>query len=91
MTQRTVEVHARSPKGGRNALDHFYHSTRLMASGTGERLHDGWCCPCPAGHRRYRAGCPAHSGTKSTVEKQALAEEGEASGKEVDRRSAKIL
>lgn len=69
-------------KGGKNALGHFCRSIDPMVSGIGERLHGGWVCSCPVGHRRYRVSRPARSGTTSSVAMQTLAEEGEAFGKE---------
>ena len=72
-------------------MDHFCDSADLMASGVGERPHDGWSHSCSARHRHHRLGRPAYSGTKTAVATYTLAGEGEASGKEAGGRSTRVL
>ena len=78
-------------KGVEHALDHIGDSLDSVASGIGEWLHDGWGHSYPAGHCRHRVGGPPYSGTKGIVAIWTLAGEGELFGKEVVRRSRKIL
>ena len=54
-------------------------------------LHDGWSHTRPPGHRHHRGAGPSYSGTKTLVAVSTLAGEGEGSGKEVARKSRKIL
>jgi len=73
MRSRTLRFEAYCRKGGTNALDHFCDSADLMASGVGERPHDGWSHSCSARHRHHRLGRPAYSGTKTAVAMWAFA------------------
>jgi hypothetical protein len=52
-------------KGVAHALDHFGNSLNFVVVGIDQRLHVGRIHSHPAGHRRYRAGDPAYSGTKT--------------------------
>ena len=72
-------------------MDHIGDSLNFVASGIVHWLHDGWGHSYPAGHRRYRISGPTYSGTKGIVAIWTLAREGEVFGKEVVRRSRKIL
>jgi hypothetical protein len=52
-------------KGIDYALGHMGDSLNFVASGLGERLHDGWGHSYPAGHRHHRVSGPTYAGTKN--------------------------
>ena len=64
---RPSRVESISGRRDRYAMDHFCDSLDLVASGIGERLHDGRSCSCPSGHCYHRLSDPAYSGTTNTV------------------------
>ena len=78
-------------KGVEHALDHMCDSFDLVASGIAHWLHDGWGHSYPAGRCHHRLSGPTYPGTKNIIAIWTLAGEGEVFGKEVVRRSRKIL
>ena len=72
-------------------MDDCCNTHNPMATGAGERLHEGRGHSYPAGHSHRRGTGPGDSGTKTIVAIWTLAGEGEVFGKEVVSRSRKIL
>ena len=78
-------------KGVEHALDHIGDSLNFVASGIAHWLHVGWGHSYSAGRCHHRVGGPPYSGTKNIVAAWPLAGKGEEFGKEVIRRSRRIL
>ena len=91
MKRQAIAFGVYNGRRDRNALDHFCDSPDFVASGVGERLHDGRSHSCPAGHRHHRLSGPAYSGTKIIVAMRTLAGEGEACGKQVGGASGRVV
>ena len=72
-------------------MDHMCHSLNLLAAGIGQWLHDWRIRSHSVGHRHRRGADPRYSGAKTIVAVSTLAGEGEGLGKEVVRKSRKIL
>ena len=78
-------------KGVEHALDHIGDSLNFVASGIGERVHDGRDHSYPPGHRHRRGTGPRHSGQKNILAILPRAGAGAVLGKGVVGRSRKIL
>jgi hypothetical protein len=78
-------------KGVEHALDHICDSLNFVAVGISRWLCGWWTHSYPAGRCHHSRGDPSYSGTKGIVAIWTLAGEGEVFGKEVVRRSRKIL
>jgi hypothetical protein len=78
-------------KGVEHALDYMCDSLRFVVVGIYRWLCGWWTHSYPAGRCHHRLSGPSYSGTKGIVAIGTLAGEGEVFGKEVVRRSRKIL
>ena len=78
-------------KGVEHALDYMCDSLRFVVVGISRWLCGWWTHSYPAAHRHHRVSDPTYSGTKMISAIWTLAGEGEVFGKEVVRRSRKIL
>jgi len=72
-------------------LDHICDSFHFVVVGIYRWLYGWWTHSYPAGRCHHRRGDPSYSGTKVIVAIWTFAGEGEIFGKEVFRRSRKIL
>jgi len=76
---------------GQTCFGPFCAYLDFVASGIGERLHDGRIRSYPGGHRRYLVSNQSYPGAKNILAIWPRAGEGEVFGKEVVGRSRKIL